>query len=570
MRRFRHEPVLYFIAFILALTVRVIKLGALPLTDLEARWALQALGVAQGTQPSLGSQPAYILLTSVIFYAYGGGTNFLARLIPTLTGSALALVPPLFAERLKPRPALILSFLLALDPGLVALSRQAGSPILALTFFLLAWGLWQRKRRSWAGVFAGLALLSGPSLWAGLLTLGLAWAIDWGLRRKSQTEPAAGPVSAGSTRNDWLTSLWFALGTIVIAGTLFFLSPDGLSAWVSALPEYLSGWIHPSAISGGLVLFSLVAYQPLGLILAIVAALRGWLQGSLRVRRLSIWMLVAVLLALLYPGRQVSDLIWLLVPLWGLAALELARALNVRTEERGEVLGVIALCVLLLVFIWLDFLALSQAAASDQVVLRTWLMFGSFFLLIVSLLLVAVGWSIRVARFGVIWGITAFLGVYSFGAMVGAAGLRNPVAPFDAVEMWSPGSRPAEAGLLLATVNQMSDWSDNNINSQPVTIAGIDSPALEWLLHGHAVDMTTALDISASPPIVITTDQNNPRLAANYRGQSFVWRQTPLWNEAQFSDLLSWAAFHQIPENSENIIVWVRGDLFIDSGVPKP
>src|SRR5262245_3158439 len=141
MKPLRREAWLYLFAFLLALTVRVVKLGASPLTDLEAKWALQALGVTQGTQPVLGSEPAYVLLTSILFFLYGNGTNFLARLIPALTGTALVFVPLLFRSRLKPRPSLMLAFFLALDPGLVALSRQAGSPILALTFLLLGWGL---------------------------------------------------------------------------------------------------------------------------------------------------------------------------------------------------------------------------------------------------------------------------------------------------------------------------------------------------------------------------------------------------------------------------------------------
>ncbi len=563
MRRFRHESALYLIAFMLSLAVRLIKLGSMPLTDNEARWALQALGIAQGTHPALGSQPAYILLTTVLFYAYGGATNFLARLIPALTGSLFVLVPSLFAERLRARPAVILSFALALDPGLVALSRMAGSPILALSFAFLAWGFWQRRQTSLAGIFAGLALLSGPALWGGLLSFALTWGILQIVEHGWQTETTSHP-----SRNEWLNASWFAAGTIILVSTLFFLVPIGLSSWVISLPNYLAGWFHPSGVSAGLILFSLLTYQPLGLILAAVAIVRGWKQGSPRVKRLSLWLFVALVLAVLYPAHQTSDLIWMLIPLWSLAALELARSLNVRVAERGEVLGVAALTVLILVFIWFDFVALVQGQApSDQVTVRTWLMFGSFFLLIVSLLLVAVGWSINAARFGAIWGLTSFLGVYTFGAMMGAAGLRSTP---NAVELWGSGSPPAEADLLLTTVDQISDWSNNNINSQPVTIVGVDSPSLQWLLRDHSLEVVSAVDTTTSPPIVITTEKINPALAAGYRGQSFVWNQTPLWSQAQFSDLLNWATYHQIPQNSEKLIVWVRSDLFLDSAPPKP
>ena len=190
MKPFRHQTALYIIAFLLALAVRLIRLGTWTLTDLEAQWALQALGVAQGAHPALGSNPAYVLLTTIVFFFYGGGTNFWARFVPALAGSCLVFVPFLFRERLKPRPSLILAFFLAFDPGLVALSRQAGSSILAVTFVLFAWGFWQRKQSRLAGVFAGLALLSGASLWEGLLGLGLTWAILQAMEARRKTESA--------------------------------------------------------------------------------------------------------------------------------------------------------------------------------------------------------------------------------------------------------------------------------------------------------------------------------------------------------------------------------------------
>ncbi len=155
MKPFRHQTVLYIIVFLLALAVRLIRLGTWTLTDVEAQWALQALGVAQGAHPTLGSNPAYVLLTTIVFFFYGGGTNFWARFVPALAGSFIVFVPFLFRERLKPRPSLILAFFLAFDPGLVALSRQAGSSILAVTFVLFAWGFWQRKRPQMAEVLPG-------------------------------------------------------------------------------------------------------------------------------------------------------------------------------------------------------------------------------------------------------------------------------------------------------------------------------------------------------------------------------------------------------------------------------
>lgn len=562
MRTFRRESLLYLLALLLGLAIRLIALGSLPLMDNEARWALQALGVAQGSRPAIGSQPAYVVLTAVLFFTYGGGTNFLARLVPALVGSALVLAPSLFRDRLKPRPAVILSFCLALEPGLVAISRQAGSSILAVTFLLLAWGLWRSKRLAWAGICAGLALLSGAALWEGLLILGLTWLV---LRAWEHAAPAGSqPMQRGLS----LTALWYALGTIVIGGSLFFLAPSGLSGWLSGVPEYILGWVHPSAVPAGLMLFSLLAYQPLGLILALVAAVRGWVQASQRIMRLSLWLLVGLLIAAFYPAHQLGDLAWMLIPLWALASLELARNLNVNPSERRDVLGVLAVSVVILVFAWLNFVALLQSPVpSQESTLRMGIVFGSLFVLGLSLALVAVGWSARIARGGGIWALVAALGLYSVSALMSAAGLRT--LP-DGVDLWASGPSSPEAGLLLSSVNDMSDWSDKNIDAQSVTISGVDSPALVWLLRDHSVHAQAVLDPAAQPPMVITANQDNPVLAAAYRGQSFVWQRQPAWNQTGFGDWLQWLPFHQVAEQSESVILWVRSDLFIDSTAPKP
>src|SRR5512146_2547229 len=159
----KNEGWLYWLAFLIALGLRLIQLGASPLTDSEATLALQALHIALGKAPLLAPQPGYILFTSILF-AVINSTNFMARLVPALAGSALVFAPYFFREKIKPRPALILAFLFAVDPGLVALSRQASGTMLAVTSLLFAWAMWRHQRLIPAGIFAGLALLSGPSL----------------------------------------------------------------------------------------------------------------------------------------------------------------------------------------------------------------------------------------------------------------------------------------------------------------------------------------------------------------------------------------------------------------------
>ena len=591
IRSVKYEGILYVIAFILAVALRFIHIGALPLSDTEAEWALQAFNVAQGEQPLLGPQPIYILPTSALFFLFGT-SNFLARFVPALLGSALILVPYLFRERLKLVPGLLLAFFLALDPGLISLSRQAGSLIPALTFVLLAWAFWWNERPRVAGIFAGLALLSGPSAWAGLLGLGLAWI----LRRTMETRPSsakgeeqADSMEAGGSvesvrSEDLKTALMYGGVTILLGGTMFLLSPNGLSAWLSALPVYLGGWVQSSGVSASRLLFALLAYQPLAVLFGLVAVVRGWRQRRKRYMRLSLWLLTALLVALFYPARQVGDLAWVLIPLWALAALEFSNHIRIFHEERREVAGMAILVLILLTFSWLDYAGIaldplnpgnvtSNAIQIGGIVLfenlpptRYVLLISVLLLLVVSVLMVALGWSARTARLGSVWGLTLALGIYSLGMAWGATGLRTSAG----WELWWPDKRPAQADLLLATVNEQSEWSTGDTMSQDVTLLDIDSPALEWLLLGRNVQIASALDIQTSPAIVISAQTEDINLPIAYRGQDFTWRQEPFWDLAGIYEWIKWSVFRDMPYESETVIVWVRNDLFIDTSQSLP
>ena len=586
--RLKNEGWLYWLAFLLALGFRFIQLGASPLTDSEANLALQALHISQGKSPLLDPQPAYILFTSILF-AIIESTNFMARFVPALVGSTLVFVPYFFREKINSRPALILAFLFAIDPWLVALSRHAGGTILAVTFLLFAWGMWINQRAIPAGIFAGLALLSGTSLWAGVLALALTRIFVQAIQSRTTTDESIiensqsniynpeSPDANSQITNYREASLWdelrpalFSLiATILIGGTLFFISPNGLSAWLSALPDYLAGWVAPSVMTPGRLLLVFLAYEPLGIFIAAFSIVRGFRTKSDQVNRLSLWLGVSLLLGLFY--RQPPELVWVIIPLLTLTALELSRVLNVRSEERVEV-GIVVMAVLiLLIYIWFNIsnIAVNPYAQIPAVMPifgevqnpRYIILYGALAILFVCIMMVGFGWSPRTARLGTVWSFAVFFGFYSLAAAWGTGGLRNPTG----VELWFPDPKPLHSDLLLTSVNDISEFSLGHINAQPVTIVGIDSPALEWVLRNRAVEVVSVLDPQVAPPLVITPPMNDLGLPSAYRGQDFTWRQTPLWDQIRNPDWWSWLVYRQLPRENETIILWARDDLFPDA-----
>lgn len=568
-RHFKYEGWLYALAFLLALALRLTQLGAMPLTDAEAAPALQALRIAQGSSPALAPHPFYILSTAILFFLYGGGTDFLARLIPALIGSFLVFAPLLFDEkRLRPRPGLILAFFIALDPGLTALSRQAASPIFAIAFLIFAVSFFYKEKHSLAGSFAALFLLSGPSIWPGLLGLGITWAIfqAFNSRRNSQSstddlEPSTSNLQPSTFILHPSSFIPFLI-TFLAAGTLFFIAPRGLSAAFNSIPAYINSWLTPSNVPQTRVFFSLLVYQPLAFLLALIAIVRGWVNGGRRIIFLSIWLFVSLLLVIFLPSRQVADLAWTIIPLLVLASMELARNINIYPEERSEAAGVVFLTVFIWVFAWLDFSSMVWFPTnSREYVIRFWLLIGSLFLLVLSLILVAAGWSIRTARVGGVWGLALALGVLGFGGALGSAGLRGMGHP----ELWWSPSIPMQAHLLEASVSEISELGMGDDTALPVVIVGVDSPALEWTLREHQVQVVDALDASSSPYFVVTPFEMDPVLVAAYRGQDFSWRLTPMWETTLPADWVRWITLREMPQAGETIILWARDDLFLDN-----
>lgn len=553
---------LYALAVALALTVRLIRLAAWPLTEEEARWAIQAFHLTQGLRPDIGAQPGYVLFTALAFFALQA-SEFTARLLPALAGAALVIAPYFFRDRLGEKPALVLAFLLALDPGFLAISRLAGSPILAVSALVLAWGAWRNRHLPAAGILAGLGLLGGPQLWPGLLGL----AITYGFLHRFLPEC----VPASFERSAALRALAYAAGTVLIAGTLFLLAPGGLNGAVQSLTVYLGGWLslddrlllEPGAfVPSGRMMLALLTYEFPALLLAVIALVRGLLQREQVTIGLGIWLGVSLILALANPARQVFDLAWALLPLLALAAQEVARHLRPIEDNRWETLSMMAFTLSLLFFAGMNFAGLSlNTLTTEQTQIRAGLLLAAVAMLGVSVLLVAQGWSKAVAVQGSVWGGLVILLLWNLSTAMAAGGLRaSPTA-----EMWAPGLPARYAYPLVEQLREIEGWKLSPAQPLTITVAGVESAALRWALRDWRPAFPTALTFDFTPDVLITPAQEEiPGLAEAYRGQDFVWRTQAFWDDFQLADWLRWIFHHQATEGQETLILWVRSDLFLD------
>ena len=366
-------------------------------------------------------------------------------------------------------------------------------------------------------------------------------------------------TSGGGLRKGILT----AGATILVVGSIFLVFPQGLSVWVSILPAYIRGWVEPSGVPAIRVLAALAIYQPLGLVFGLIGAVRGWVRRNRLAQLLSLWLVFSLGLTLLFPARQVGDLVWVLVPLWALAALELGRSFI--WEPKGGFASLIqaTLIFLIMALFWINLSGLNVAiAGAGSLALRVGILGGVLALAALITALVTFGWSWEVAQRGLVWGLSIALGIYGVANMWSASQLDSR----ETVELWDPFPRTADADLLVKTIEDFSKWSTGRTDSIDV-IVPVQSSSLSWALRNfsqvHYVPERQMLAIIGEPSVVVARQtQEAPSLAASYGGQDFAWWSYPGWMGPLPPDFFQWLVFRKAPLRQEQLILWARSDLF--------
>jgi len=558
------ELVLYIFIFSVALAARFLRIGAAPLSDFEASWALQALDIARGNIVSIDPNPAYIFSSGVMFFLINS-SNAIARLFPALAGAILIWLPYFFRKPLGQTAALIMSFGLALDPGLVALSRLAGGPMIAMGFGLMAIGCWYARKPLWAGILSGFAILGGPAFIQGLLAIILVLLIAKLLERLNVLEQLSDSFNSDNSKSSIRTLVSAILGTVVIFGTLLLRYPQGLNALANTLPEYFNGWFTPSEIPASRLIAALIFYQPLALIFGMIGLISAWLRRNTIAQVLSLWFVISLALALIYPGRQVWDIAWALIPLWGLAGIEISRYLRVDEQERWPMLGETAIILVLAVIMWLNLAGAARLVGDDQYARLRWVVIlGAFVLGVITTILIAMGWSSKAAQRGLVMGMCIALGTYVLAGMWNV----SQVNANGENELWYPPPYTKNLEYLTETLGDLSEQESGERNTM-VMVVESEAPSLKWSLRDwYEVVYSIGQESIDVPPVILKSgEQSPPSQTIAYRGQGFGLWIVPAWNGALPADWLKWMVFHQAPQQVEELILWARGDIFPDGSM---
>jgi hypothetical protein len=248
--------------------------------------------------------------------------------------------------------------------------------------------------------------------------------------------------------------------------------------------------------------------------------------------------------------------------LWALAAWELSRHTETYAWEKLPALGQATLVFLLLSLAWINLAGLSQSGTDPQVLRLRWAVIGgTLFLGTVTTVLVALGWSPAIAQRGLAWGLVASLGLYTLSATWGVTQLR----PDSPQELWNLPPTTQQAGLLLDTLENLSEWRTGQRASLDILVAS-EAPSLHWALRNwEKVTFQPVPGPGEIPSVILRSgDESPPSLTVAYRGQDFAWWSYPDWQGGLPEDWPSWLVFRQAPGRQDHVILWARGDLFPD------
>jgi len=551
-------------AFVLALFLRFISLGKVSLSDSEAAGALQALSIARGQGAVVGGAPGYVGLTSLLFFLFDG-SDFLARFWPALFGSALVLLPCLFHKYLQDLPGVLLAFLFAFEPGLVALSRTADGTIITIFSLLAAAGFFLNRKMVPAGIFAGLALIGSPQFWPFAFILAFAGFLTYiAGRQTTETENDIEDKPLFEEKPKWWLLSLSALITIFIISSQFFLYPRGVSGIGSGVTEYLASWNRADSLPLGTFLLVQLFTQFPAIVLGIWGLINGLKERNPLFRFLGLWWIIGLILWAINPSLGTQDISVINLPLYVLAAMQVVHFVEkVLIRSWIVALAEALVTVCLIIFSLLNFLNLVGLTVADPVTERNRII-GTLLpivLWIVFSLLLAWGWDIASTNSGLAIGIGLLLAALLLGSAWKAADLGS--RPEN--ELLSGMEYISGKSELMQTVKDVSRWNTGQADSIDVKIAGLQLPSLDWNFRNfRKLSVDTVFPEDSKSSIILSGPDSIVRSQTDYRGSLIIWSREPDYSQFKWQDWFKWFFLREVPQKNQAILLWVRNDLFKD------
>lgn len=541
---------------------RFANLGAPLMTpaEAEAAWTVWAFWQPSSEILATGS-PLYNSLTKLLTPVLGF-TDGSMRLVPALFGLATLFLPWLWRHRLGNIGALTTSFLLAVSPLNLMVSRTAGgdsTAVFAILLLLISGIQFIDSRRStwlWAAATAvGIGLTSSPLFFTGVLTLAVALLIRrWiGLPLFLNEER---PVANAET---WRTAGLVAGGVFLGITTMLLWLPAGLGTAVRIPADWLGQFnlTAPAEIVNPLL--ALARYELILLLVGLVALIWATWQSQPLAAFFTYW-LATGLLMLLFQQGEMSLALLLTLP-GALLIGQLAQtALNGRWQLTSWLVTIGGLLVMMLLLLNSSRLLRVAAGGAEQleyllvIVLGLALgLTGVYFIL---------SYDVPAVRQGSLLAVILFLAYYQWGV----GWWLTQEANNDPRERWVQEGTHDGVRVMLPILSQLSEQVANaEANLDIVSL--VDTPVLRWYLRTYdQLEFIDTLPVGAQHTVIISPFEADLPLGSEYLGADYGLLRfepaPPGQSATLITDTIRWWLFQESPAvmPEQRLIVWVRAD----------
>ena len=567
------EVILYILVFFAAVWLRMNHLGASPLSEAEADHALAAASVTPHASPQwhngeivTPSNPIYHSITALMFHLFGA-QDATARFVSALAGALLVLTVILARKRLGRANTLGLAIVFCISPILIAISRTAGGPSIAVlgivTFLMLIVGAESdsavQKRMPWIAAVLGFTLAAGADAIYGLLTICIAAL--YGLINKSALGKFVDTCrDVQVLRYAWITLIvWLA----AVSGIGFSLG--GFAGIAESIGGWFSGWYSPGQMPAITSVLMLPIYDPLVFIFGLVGIYVAVRSTDGIGRIVVAWFVAALFVTLIYLGRKPSDIVWVMLPLAILAAQQLAVLAN-RVAARKYWFEFFMLSCILILFFAIDLMMLQAYVGGSKLggVLSYFeprffplIIIGSLIIAAMIVIFVGMGWDLDVSLDGTGTAAAIFLVLLTISSI-----WQLNFTKASAMELWRPQATTTSMSTLNKTIKMISEISTGRGDALTLQINDADIPAdIAWAVRDLA-RFSGEQEMLTAPELILTLeDAPLTTFSGQYIGQSFVLGERWAWSGVLPPNFIYWWITREAPISQENWILMARADL---------
>lgn len=540
-----NRPYFWVLIVIIGALLRLIGLGSSPLGENEARLAYQVIDLQS---VSGSSSPLYISFTSIFFWLFGPN-NFLARFFPALMGISLILLPFFLDQERKNGLALWIALWLAIDPALVAVSRQVNTQIILLTTLFYAFVFLWKKDYFKGLLFGCLSVFSSPLIFHFLvpvLLTGWLATVFWKVNLPDIH------IKRLEKRHFWL-----AVVLALLFMTCFMVIPQNIGVWANFLPHYLETWRSSTGMHFMQFLFGMLGYE-LGLVFFAVLGAVYFLKNNQTIKIITLWITLWLVWILIFPGKEVFDLIFIIPPLAYLAGLQIQNMVKQSGEgAKGSLLlGVVLLGILA----YLTQIIFRMGGIGDNENLLLKILPIAIPIIMAMILTLLVSWerSLSTALHGIYWALGTFLVILSVFS------LFRITSPQSDQEIWKMPGRIQEEKAIFSFIQNVDEWRKSH--TKPLTIV---APSERYVWRWAFRDRLNVSYISGeydgfNPDVVIAFNTLGFNESNAYRGRAFLVDQRIAWELLSPPEWFDWMFSRSLPEaviQKQEAILWVRNDI---------